>query len=70
MPLSYGPLMTLPHRQIQSSRGAGSQEHLDTMLTIYMAAVTKGLSSVHDVVERYNVAYDRQGPRRRAGMMP
>jgi len=45
-------------------------ESTDTMLTIYMAAVTKGLSAVHDVVERYNVAYDRQGPRRRTSMMP
>ncbi len=40
------------------------------MLTIYMAAVTKGLSATNDVVERCNLAYDRQGQRRRSSIMP
>lgn len=44
------------------------QEYNDTMLTVYMASVTKGLSAVHDVIEKFNVAYDRSGPRRRGGL--
>lgn len=42
-------------------------EYNDTMLTVYMSTVTKGLSSVHDIIERYNTAYDRSGPRSRRG---
>ena len=45
-----------------------AQEYNDTMLTIYMASVTKGLSTVHDVIEKFNIAYDRSGPRRRQGI--
>lgn len=44
------------------------QEYNDTMLTVYMASVTKGLSAVHDVIEKFNVAFDRSGPRQRGGV--
>jgi hypothetical protein len=44
-----------------------TQEYNDTMLTVYMASVTKGLSALHDVIDKFNVAYDRSGPQRRRG---
>jgi Maintenance of mitochondrial structure and function len=44
-----------------------AQEYNDTMLTVYMASVTKGLSALHDVIDKFNVAYDRSGPQRRRG---
>lgn len=46
---------------------ASAQEYNDTMLTVYMASVTKGLSALHDVIDKFNTAYDRSGPQRRRG---
>jgi COP9 signalosome complex subunit 6 len=43
-------------------------EYNDTMLTVYMSSVTKGLSATHDVIEKFNIAYDRTNPRRRGGL--
>ena len=46
---------------------SSAQEYNDTMLTVYMASVTKGLSALHDVIDKFNTAYDRFGPQRRRG---
>ena len=46
---------------------SSAQEYNDTMLTVYMASVTKGLSALHDVIDKFNTAYDRSGPQRRRG---
>mmetsp|Transcript_16050 Transcript_16050/g.34706 ORF Transcript_16050/g.34706 Transcript_16050/m.34706 type:complete len:305 (-) Transcript_16050:43-957(-) len=41
-------------------------EFNDTMLTIYLSSMTKGVSMVNDIVEKYNVAYEKTGRRRGA----
>lgn len=62
-------LRRLPVMDTPQFHTDNATECSDTMLTIYMAAITKGLSTAHDVVERYNVAYDRSSQRRSRGLM-
>ena len=40
------------------------QEYSDAMLSLMMSTITKGLYSVNDMVDKYNVAYDKLGRRR------
>ena len=42
----------------------GLQEYSDAMLSLMMSTITKGLYSVNDMVDKYNVAYDKLGRRR------
>lgn len=46
------------------ARCCGLQEYSDAMLSLMMSTITKGLYSVNDMVDKYNVAYDRLGRRR------
>jgi COP9 signalosome complex subunit 6 len=43
------------------------QEYNDALLVTYLASITKGTSLTNELVDRYNVAYDRQGQRRGRG---
>lgn len=62
-------LQRLPVMDPPDFHTENSKECSDAMLAIYMAAITKGLSTAHDVVERYNVAYDRSSQRKNRSMM-
>jgi len=42
-------------------------EYNDALLVTYLASITKGTSLTNELVDRYNVAYDRQGQRRGRG---
>lgn len=45
-------------------RCCGLQEYSDAMLSFMMSTITKGLYNVNDMVDKYNVAYDKLGRRR------
>ena len=44
-----------------------SQDYNDTLLAIYLASMTKGVSAVNDIVDKYTMAYEKTGGRRRGG---
>lgn len=43
-------------------------DYNDTLLTIYLACMTKGVSAANDIVEKFSVAYEKGGRRRGAPM--
>ena len=40
------------------------QEYSDAMLSLMMSSITKGLHSVNEMVDKFNMAYDKLGRRR------
>lgn len=44
-------------------------EYNDTMATLYLASVTKGVSGLNELVDKFMLAYEKIG-RRRAGVAP
>ena len=63
-------LRVLPH--LTDTFSAPRQEYLndynDTLLAIYLASMTKGVSAANEIVDKYALAYEKSG-RRRAGVM-
>uniref|UniRef100_A0A7S4M1B1 COP9 signalosome complex subunit 6 n=1 Tax=Guillardia theta TaxID=55529 RepID=A0A7S4M1B1_GUITH len=43
------------------------QLHNDTMLVTYLATMTKGTNSINELIDKYNIAFDKQS-RRRGGL--
>jgi hypothetical protein len=40
------------------------QEYSDAMLSLMMSTITKGLYNVNEMVDKFNMAYDKLGRRR------
>ena len=45
-------------------RCCGLQEYSDAMLSLMMSTITKGLYNVNEMVDKFNMAYDKLGRRR------
>ena len=44
--------------------GHALQEYSDAMLSLMMSTITKGLYNVNEMVDKFNLAYDKLGRRR------
>jgi len=58
----------LPAIDTSSFKEEFTNEYNDTLLVTYLASITKGTSITNELVDRYNVAYDRQSRRGRGGL--
>lgn len=43
-------------------------DYNDTLLAIYLASMTKGVSAANDIVDKFTLAYEKSSSRRRAAM--
>ena len=62
------PLMN-PIRSQSIPLIAMSQDYNDTLLAIYLASMTKGVSAVNDIVDKFSLAYEKTGGTRRRPVM-
>lgn len=54
----------LPTLDTPSFQKAHFAEYNDSLLLAYLAVITKGVHTLNEVVDRFNIAYDRQSRRR------
>uniref|UniRef100_A0A7S1X038 COP9 signalosome complex subunit 6 n=1 Tax=Tetraselmis chuii TaxID=63592 RepID=A0A7S1X038_9CHLO len=59
----------LPSIQTDAFKQEFLTEYTDSQLVIYLASLTKGASSLNEVVDKYNIAYDKTTRRGRAVMI-
>ncbi|KAL3161406.1 hypothetical protein ABBQ32_010296 [Trebouxia sp. C0010 RCD-2024] len=57
-------LRSLPAMESKQFKQEYIMEYSDAMLSLMMSTVTKGLYNVNEVVDKFNMAYDRLGRRR------